>query len=218
LTPTTERTGQARTAPEQRADRSDELTRSPIIDVAIAQVKPDGRILDQDRRKERQRCQVTPGTGRCRRPPPRSCCAPSRPGLPLGSFAFTAGTVLLTVLTATSGPWFDHLARIFADVEPLSAQEEHRSRSRSLSLVGVGGRLAVVADLDDPARVAPASRGSSLGSDAACAARRTGEGDRAGGGARAGRVGPRSAAGPTAPEMRWWEAHAVPLRPRRFGA
>jgi hypothetical protein len=60
---------------------------------------------------------------------------PIATSLPLGSFAFTAGTVLLTLLTATSGPWFDHLAGIFADVEPLPAQEEHRSRSRSLSLV-----------------------------------------------------------------------------------
>ena len=35
-TPTTERTGQARTAPEQRAYRSDEQARSPIIDVTIS--------------------------------------------------------------------------------------------------------------------------------------------------------------------------------------
>jgi hypothetical protein len=48
-TPTTGRTEQARTAPEQRADRPDEHTRSPIIDVTTAQVKLDGRILDQDR-------------------------------------------------------------------------------------------------------------------------------------------------------------------------
>jgi hypothetical protein len=47
--PTAERTGQARTPPEQRAGRSNELTRSPIIDVTIAQVKRGGRILDQDR-------------------------------------------------------------------------------------------------------------------------------------------------------------------------